>query len=95
MGKNQALNIFFFCLGIDIVISVIRVNFILLNSTQIINNVFLSFLYNFIIGIPAGISGMVVVLLSAEIIERIKKNEKNEVNFYQHFLVQYVRLLCF
>lgn len=82
MKKYTALDVFFFCLGIDLVISSVKVNFHNLTVSQILDNLFFSFMYNFIIAIPAALAAMVIMICGQKLMAYLKKNLINEILFY-------------
>lgn len=75
MNKITSIDIFFLCLAIGIVISAFKVDVAHLTKFQILDNIFYSFMYNFLITIPASIAAMFLW-------EYYKKKQRNEIIIY-------------
>jgi branched-subunit amino acid transport protein AzlD len=58
MDELTSLDIFFLCLSLSIVISALKVDFARLTPYQILDNLYLSFMYNFLISLPASLLAM-------------------------------------
>ena len=74
MKKQHSIKIFFISMIIGFLISSIRIEYKPVPNDQIINIYFFVFLYNFIVGIFAGLAG----LFGNEFYFYLKKNLRNE-----------------
>jgi len=72
--ERNSLVVFFRYLIIGFLVSSFKNNIIGIPPLQVLNNLFLSFLYNFIIGIWVGLAA----LFGNELFFYIKKNVRNE-----------------
>ena len=74
MQKDRSLITFFRYLIVGFLISSVKNTYTAMDIFEVINTMFLSFLFNFIVGIWTGLAG----LFGTELYFYIKKNLKNE-----------------
>lgn len=84
MKKNQKiLNVFFRCLGIGFIISCIKTRYEDMQPLEILSTLFLTFLFNFIVGIWAAITSL-FWFIGIDLYTFIKKKETNEKYWNLH-----------
>lgn len=79
--NKKVLRGFFTCMGIGFLISCIKTNYKNMDSMEILSTLFLTFMFNLMIGIWAGLTSIFWNLgsnLGKEIFISIKKKERNE-----------------
>lgn len=77
MGKLTSIQVFLLCLALGVIISAIKVDFYRLSPFEILDNLFFSFMYNFLIALPSSMLAMFMW-------EYYKKKEINEIAIYQY-----------
>lgn len=86
MGKNKKiLSGFFKCLGIGFVISAIKTEYNKMGAVEILATLFLTFMYNLIVGIWAALTS-IFWHIGTDVYFYIKKNLRDEGYRYQHWL---------
>ena len=74
--NHKAIRVFLNCIGIGFLISSIRVILTGLTPMQIVQNIFISFWYNLIVGIGTGIAAMFTAFLYEFLKKRIGEHLK-------------------
>lgn len=82
MSSNEkVLKTFFRCLGIGFVISCVKTDYRDLGPLEVVSTLFLTFMFNFVVGISAGLTS-IFLFIGKDIYFFIKKKQRNEGHWY-------------
>jgi hypothetical protein len=83
MGSNQSLNTFFRYMAIGFAVSSVKVSLSGVPLINIVETLFYTFMYNFVVGIWVGLAGM----FGTDLYTYLKKNGSNEQYSWKHIFV--------